>query len=351
MNISTVLSQVPARCIPILSLNANGRVDANFNGIPTPDEHIGPAEPDRTIFNGRLLHDFLRKHMLFAANTFAKTGPTYHGPKGETSRVDYICLPLPFKAALQKAEVWRRTGIRMQKIRALRFRDHLPFVVTADLHLYFKPTEKTRWDMDGICANACFGVGREQFLREIEKNAGGEDWKQLATESSDKAAQTLNNIVTQISKQFYHAVPKKQQPRPKDTQEAIQKRLFYRKCQQRPVYKNDSSIIHAFHVNMFRFINASDSLKFASVSKQVCDGIAGQLVLSRGRCADNLFYKLLKRDASDKMKEYERELEEHFRSGRFADYWKVVRILSGKRIGPRLRSFCRPSWTADTNAW
>ena len=91
-----VLSQAPNRCVPILCLDANGRVG---HGESSPS--IGPAEPATENYNGGKLGELLSAHHMAAVNTFFPTGDTYYGQFGTSSRIDY-CM----SAFLKHAE-WR----------------------------------------------------------------------------------------------------------------------------------------------------------------------------------------------------------------------------------------------------
>ena len=81
--ISDFISKLPGRCIPLLLMDANGRLGS------IADDAVGDADAQRENFNGRLMRATLGAQHMFAVNTFHAAGNTFL----PESRVDYICLP------------------------------------------------------------------------------------------------------------------------------------------------------------------------------------------------------------------------------------------------------------------
>ena len=68
-----MLSQAPSRCVPILRMDANGRVG---NGLLSLC--FGAEQPAPENYNGGKLRELLDEHHMAAINTFFPAGDTFH---------------------------------------------------------------------------------------------------------------------------------------------------------------------------------------------------------------------------------------------------------------------------------
>jgi len=71
--IGRFLDAVPAWCVPILCLDAKGRVGSHASAA------VGHADCQRENWNGQQLREFCERHHLCLVNKFFNVGPTYRG--------------------------------------------------------------------------------------------------------------------------------------------------------------------------------------------------------------------------------------------------------------------------------
>lgn len=157
--IQHLLDQLPSRCLPVLLLDANGRVGAE------PSPCVGEAEPQKQNYNGSLLHACLQHHHLFAVNTWYPCGPTYFGQFGNNSRIDYVCLPQSKQSSVQECTVLHSAGDRLQIISARGKRDHRPLLVRFRHCLSYEGSGfSVPWDRDKLVSGVLQGVDRDVFF-------------------------------------------------------------------------------------------------------------------------------------------------------------------------------------------
>ena len=63
---------------------------------------------------------------LGLATTFHDMGPTYYGPKGHTSRIDHIAVPVAEFPLVSHCGRLLMAAKRLQEIPGRHFRDHIP---------------------------------------------------------------------------------------------------------------------------------------------------------------------------------------------------------------------------------
>ena len=164
--IGHMLDQLPSRCLPVLLLDANGRVGNHTN------EAVGVCEPQRQNNNGSLLVQCLEQHFLFAINTVYCCGPTFHGQFGNNSRVDCVCLPQSKRDCIQECKILHPAGDRLQYISAAAAgkRDHRPLPVRFRHTLAYARLDSTsKRDRDALAAGVLRGLHREEFLQKVEE--------------------------------------------------------------------------------------------------------------------------------------------------------------------------------------
>ena len=118
------ISLTPARCTPLLCIDLNDGM-GRINGQERCDVAVGPFEMKDEHLPGILMHKLLLKHKLSAVNTHYDCGHTRKG------RIDYIGIPSGAMPLVEKCEVWRKVGRRMQYSK--EFPDHSPLVVRLEI--------------------------------------------------------------------------------------------------------------------------------------------------------------------------------------------------------------------------
>eukprot|EP00971_Amphidinium_carterae_P081407 1610596-Amphidinium_carterae.1 len=154
-----VLDALPARCMPILVMDANchvglERVDNTMSWVLSSGlDCVGAFGAERQSANATGYLDVLNAHRLLLVNTFQQSGcgPTYFSSNSAT-RVDYIAVPRCMLERVSNCAVWRRTGRRLQLAECARNMDHAPVAVELDIRLWFDDSVRrsVAWDLDGL---------------------------------------------------------------------------------------------------------------------------------------------------------------------------------------------------------
>ena len=123
---------VPSRSIPVLAMDLNDnfgyqKINGTLQlveGTPT----IGEADQSLEGYAAALMRSLCELHHIGPVATFYVIGPTCFGPGGN-SKVDHIGLPVSMLAAVQTCTPLKRAGRRLQLIKSLHPRDHIPALV------------------------------------------------------------------------------------------------------------------------------------------------------------------------------------------------------------------------------
>ena len=165
--LDSVLDAVPVDATPIILEDENS--DKGLRGKQRViDETVGDKQTGQENTNGRLCHDLAVKHGMAYVNSFYDVGPTFFN-MGKKSRIDWVLTPASLLFKIISCEVWHRATKKVQANEA--FIDHVAVVVFLDIPPPHRspPPAAQRWDHDALAACSNFGVGREAFLADFEK--------------------------------------------------------------------------------------------------------------------------------------------------------------------------------------
>jgi len=174
MWVQEIIHQCPARCVPLLFMDANTPLGVR-EGVAIDDEHVGMhgiAEHTRV---SDLLYEFMIEEGLAALNTFWEVGPTFYGPRGGHSVIDYVMVPVEFMARVSKCCASIRLAKRLQLISCHSLRDHIPVLARCRFEPFNVQSKEATavtkaWDMDAVSACLQTGKDRQKFLREVEQS-------------------------------------------------------------------------------------------------------------------------------------------------------------------------------------
>ena len=358
-----LLSRLPARCTPLLLLDANGKLGvrcdplAGLTGLP--DSHVGPCQPDRENYNGSQLASMLRLHGLSAINTFFNAGHTFFHNSGTfSSRIDYICCPVELRAATSKCEVWYRAGDALQLINTNSPRDHRPVVACLPLGLHFTGQPASRrvlWDHDALNRCVIYGERRHEFVSEVESKLWHLDPEHLACHHNpDVLYEALRGCVRDVAARFFTREITRLQ-KPSDTQRALQCRVQARRdlrafrlfCTACPPLPWLPSVV--------AWLDGPSLQHMACVCHPCLGALRGHAKLARlqlaCRLADKSVKRLCRRDRNRVRGQRVHELHFAWQARDFATCWKLSRLLSGRRLGPKRRLFSAPSACCGTDEW
>ena len=330
--ISGFIDKLPHRCVPVLILDANGhtglmRVQGATAAIDS--SAVGNSGGELENFNGHALRALLEQQHMCAVNTFGRPGfdcgSTFYGTNQRGTRVDYICLPQSLLCDVSRVRVHTDKAKKLQWHVCPGLRDHVPMSMEFKHALSYDSHTKlafNRFDRDRLANAALTGAGRHEFLKTVDAKCA-QALQQLGTSHPRPAVvwrhlqQTMHEATSQ---HFSASSSRRDRERPADTTAALQFTAHARKAV----------------VELPTTPAPRDSLQFLSNLMQQWRRMAH---FWRTRRASD---QLLKRD----YKQWElRRVEE------FNHYWskrdtrgchRVSRLLSGFRMGPKMRRYDRP---------
>ena len=334
MYVAAFLDRLPHRCLPVLLLDANGhtglhRHEGGFAHINS--EAVGQADAALENFNGSEFRQLLELHHLAAINSFHPCGPTYYGTTGRGTRVDYICLPQTRLHNVSRCYIQKARAYRLQWHACAGLRDHVPLTVVFEHGLHYQSRKHDfhrQLDRDSLAQDALQGVRRPQFLADVEI-ACEQALQKLELPVLQRPTvvfQALHDALAQATKLHYSGGAKTKCDRPADTREALFHTQAAKTCLVQTVLPAASR----------------DSLQFLANLLQQWKRLAA---FWRARRASDV---LVKRDRESWRQARVAELNYFWHKRDFKGCYRVSRLLSGFRLGPKRRRFDRPKSVQPT---
>jgi len=351
------LWDIPIRTCPILFLDANAKVGipprqlirgitgncetsgttGNYETSGTqetvrPDtdglmhsQNIGKYNADHENHNGTIFRQLLCKTNLCATNTFRSNSPTfYSGTNNCSSRVDYICCPIStFLHGYATAAVVRsRDGRKLQLVNTVKRIDHEPlgiYVLASQLIQYVPPPAYDNWDFEKLVANIVKGERRQEFFDAlkiaIEKRR--EEWSNC-TDSPSSIYDIIKDTIRDAALPLFL----------KDTSNVPSTLLDSRKdlLKQRANFRNSCNTLWITATSSDVHLSTYLSTIFKS---WLC-------IIQVAKISRHI--KAIKRNLYDEAQENRRiELQHAWRTRDLALAWKLTRLISGSKKGPRRR--------------
>ncbi|CAE8582344.1 unnamed protein product [Polarella glacialis] len=315
--IDDVISQLPARCVPVLLADWNAHLGWEVRTTqPSVSQEVGIEGSARENYNGTQLRSLLQRHHMFAINSFSgwpegsDTGPTYYSPGGNTSRIDYICLPQSSRADVVSCRVWRATGQELQARRSARLCDHCPVVVKINTHP-FQPSPDSKRDRWAFPASQ--GAVRE-FQKEVQQvrsqpEVRNQFYRDLQTGDTMQTWMHLQETVQPIAKQHF------------TTQ------------QQQPTWITDE-VRQAFRITrlicaQLRAIRPSGNIRYDILQAWWTATVLAQ--------ADDRAKRIHRRVVRDRVTDIVKQLNRKKVFANLTDAWRLIRDLAGRELGPKNR--------------
>ena len=328
-----LLSQAPSRCMPILCCDANGRVGKG------PDAAcIGPEQRTAENYNGKKLRELLSDHYMAATNTFYPAGDTYFGQFGNSSRIDYVCIPQSMLDRVDRCSVLYAAGKRLQIIPAAGKRDHMPVHCSFRHKLVYELAASTfQWDREALARGVLHGHRRDRLLRQCEHALERANVDEHTDSTPDTIWNIINTAVVSAARECYPK-QKKHTDDPADTQAA-----------------HDDMVEARVQLVSLPKPHRLSTIFLEEPSMEFMSGL-----LQQWKClvqywrARRRLDMLAKRDRAQwSMAQVSKFNGAWFRRD-FRTMWTVARVLSGKQIGPKNRVYSRPismrptleDWTA-----
>ena len=350
--ISRIIDKLPDRCIPIIMLDANAKLGIRQGFYDQLlQNHMGPYVRAETDVNGQYLGQLLINHGLCITNSFYNAGNTFYHCGGRySSTVDYQIVPISWNARVRKCEVWKTFGSALQIINTQALRDHMPLALNKDCTILFetKP-EITCWDHDWIMLNARTGVGRQEFIDEVESALDSSDPRELALQSPNHIYSVLHESILQVAKGHFEKRNGKHRHRNQELCQAGQDRVEAH-CALRnlghihiPTIWAAIGKYHRAGIGKLSMVNREYFLQLS----EVCTVFRAQV--SANKCDKQLRY-LSRRDKSERKQMWVNELLVAQKRNDYATVWRMSRLLAGG-VGPKRRKLGVPSYNGDRDSW
>ena len=305
-----LLDAVPARCVPILCLDA------------TPV--VGRYDVQTENHNGTQLRMLCERHHLSIVNTFFPAGPTYRGEFSE-SRIDYFLLPSSLLPSVRDCAVFHGSGQRLQKIATPGWRDHRPLHCAFRHKLAYVEQSRGRghrWNHAALVAGVSAGYARDRLVAAVTAALEAPELTACSQGPPGPYWALLNDTVKQAAQQFYTQPPGRQSSQPSDLVAASQARQ-----------------------------DALQRIVRMSPQRLRCDGILLQDMqrIVRAWCAVAQYWRARKHH-EDLLKRVRRTRRSHllweFRTAwsqrQLATMWKASRSLAHTSLGPKRRRYDVP---------
>ena len=339
--VGSIISQLPHRCVPVLFTDCNGKNgytrDADGCLLPTESNAIGGCTPEVENSNGKAFRELLEHQFMCSVNSFQGPGHTYFGNvAGVQSRIDHVCLPQSLLPHVVASSVLYSVGARLQRVRGPGRRDHMP------VHMVFRHRScfesntqhqsRKRWDRSQLVNGVLRGDGRFEFVSQVEQRCAHLGLGCFASQEDGSTPPNpdvlwckLRDAIREPALQLYQEQPRKQQERPTDTKQAIDR---YQAVRHSLALMPVCSSIH-------------DDERFLSYEFRRQLLVQWRAVVTFLRARKDVD-KLLKRDARVRVCDKVLEFNHAFGRHDHAHVWKCGRELSGFKLGPKRRRYDSP---------
>ena len=258
-------------------------------------------------------------------------GHTYFGNvAGVKSRIDHVCLPQSLLTHVLSCGVLYSVGARLQRVFGPGKRDHIPVNVVFRHASAFSGDAVEpvcKWDKSLLVDGVLRGDHRRELVSKIVARCKDSGINKFADDcdlyppTPAVLWQQMREVVWDSAYSLYRKKPGRRQPRPADTQAAIDAHVeacyVVANLPQSAVARPEREHSHQFLAEILHQWRAA--LKFYNT-----------------RSARD---KLLKRDAKTCLADRVVEFNYAHRRGDGAQVWRLGRCLSGFKVGPKRRRY------------
>ena len=314
-----LLNNIPSRCVPIICMDANGRVGSQAS------ESIGSHDGQKENSNGKQLRELCEHHHLCLANTFYPIGPTWRG-EHTTSRIDYIAIPKAMLPQVKRCQIYHRSGAALQKIATPGWRDHRPLHCSFTHKLCYAEEKRQNscgWDWELLARGVFSGTRRGELLARVEVALADERLDELSHGTPGPFWKLFNQKVHEVAVGVYGR-QQSNNTKPDDTVVAYNNRVH---MQQEIVA-----------LSPLRIQNQNDGFMLVDVQRMLHAWSA----VAKFWKARKVHEQLLKRDRRARVSGLLHEFQDAWLSRSASRMWRVARSLSGRALGPKRRRFDVP---------
>ena len=322
-----LLNNIPSRCVPVICIDANGRV-----GSQTSDS-IGPCDSQRENSNGKQLRELCEHHHLCLVNTFYPIGHTWRG-EYTSSRIDYIAIPKSMLQRVGNCRIFHRSGALLQKIAAPGWRDHRPLHCSFTHKLCYANDGRTkgvRWNWELLARGVFTGARRHELLGNVEAALADSKLDELSRGPPGPFWKLLTKKVHEVAEGLYGQQPSSSS-KPSDTVNAYSERV--------------SKLQAIIQLSPGRIRWTSEGYFFHDLQRMLHAWVA----VAKFWKARKHHEDLLKRDRRARISGLLQTFQHAWSSRKASDLWRAARSLSGRALGPKRRRFDVPLSSQPTVA-
>ena len=183
------LQSLPARTTPFLGADINSKFGTTKTGSSW-EAGTGSFNTGVASSAGESWEQWFLTTGFGSATTMHKdAGPTFYSSKANGTTIDHFIAPMELCNKL-KAVRPKQAARRLQIIPDSQPRDHMPTIYSWEYHFPFKTKnfeeeERLVWDFDKLAACLQRGIGRLEFLQDLEK-----EWAASKEELNKQAEDT-----------------------------------------------------------------------------------------------------------------------------------------------------------------
>lgn len=194
-----MLSQAPSRCVPILCLDASGRV-----GQGESEPCIGPDHQAVENYNGRKLRELLSAQAMAAVNTFSQLATLSTDSLATTVELTMFAFHKPYWAELRLAKSFLLQANVYKSFLQLEKKDHMPLQCSFWHKLAYDIfTPAFQWDQDALAQGVLQGHRRARLLQTCEQALPQTDLHEHRNSSPDAVWNIINTAVVEAAQACY----------------------------------------------------------------------------------------------------------------------------------------------------
>ena len=339
--VGSVISSLPHRCVPVVLTDANARNglhrDESGAIVPIESPAIGACTREFENSSGASFRRMLEEQFLCSINSFRAPGHTYFGNvAGVKSRIDHIVLPQSLQSQVVSSGVLYSVGSRLQRVYGPGKRDHMPVNVVFRHASSFTGQaghrgRKFHWDQSALVNGVLRGDMRRQLVDAVTRNCAELDFAKYTRPDCNQLPpapdvywKAFSTAIHSPAYDLYQRKKPSQQRRPADTQKALQ------------THAEAREVIAALPKSLVPVQDRQHTHQF--LAELLFQWRAASKFYSTRAAAD----RLLKRDARKVVADRIVEFNHAHHARDDAHVWRMGRVLSGFRVGPKRRRYDRP---------
>ena len=334
------LDRLPHRVLPVVGTDANCKLGMQVQDgihVSTASGSVGQCQPDLEGSNSIVFRSLIERHHLKAVNTFVEAGPTYWSATSKSkSRIDYVLVPVSAEHKVKKVFVDVDLGDRVQLIRSCHRADHRPIVCKLECRLeYSGSSTHCTWDMNRIAAARLKGKGKADFVEQVEATLRGH----AAYLEASIAASDMHSLWNTVSETVGHvasshfALSARPQTESKERQQKKEALAELMRIRSNTQLSEGATFVHVSVYAQWCSVGASLNRDFMRSTLRTWHVVA-KLFKSCKRLK-----QAARRLKAEERRCLEQAIAEEWERRNSAACWRLARLLSATKVGPKKRVY------------